>query len=161
MGGKCQCCGYNKCVDALEIHHLDPEEKSFTVSALRANHGSWDSIVKELRKCVMLCGICHAEYHAGMREIPADAQRFNEEYVDYKALGKEKSFCPICKEEKEEFNKTCSYKCAAVYKAPIDWSKYDLKKMYVDEKKTQTEIGTIVGLSDVAVSKRLKKLGLK
>lgn len=23
-GGKCQICGYDKCVGALEFHHLDP-----------------------------------------------------------------------------------------------------------------------------------------
>lgn len=28
-GGKCKICGYNKCVDALEFHHRNPEEKEF------------------------------------------------------------------------------------------------------------------------------------
>lgn len=23
-GGKCQCCGYDKCIQALEFHHIDP-----------------------------------------------------------------------------------------------------------------------------------------
>ena len=23
-GGKCSICGYNKCIEALEFHHLDP-----------------------------------------------------------------------------------------------------------------------------------------
>ena len=27
MGGKCAICGYDKCADALEIHHIKPEEK--------------------------------------------------------------------------------------------------------------------------------------
>ena len=27
MGNKCQICAYNKCNDALELHHLDPNEK--------------------------------------------------------------------------------------------------------------------------------------
>lgn len=26
-GGKCEICGYNKCIDALEFHHLDPQKK--------------------------------------------------------------------------------------------------------------------------------------
>ena len=26
-GGKCSICGYDKCIGALEFHHLDPDEK--------------------------------------------------------------------------------------------------------------------------------------
>ena len=32
-GGKCQCCGYNKYVGALEFHHINSEEKDFGISA--------------------------------------------------------------------------------------------------------------------------------
>jgi hypothetical protein len=32
-GGECSICGYNKCVAALEFHHLNPSEKDFTISA--------------------------------------------------------------------------------------------------------------------------------
>ena len=28
-GDKCQICGYNKCIKALEFHHLDENEKEF------------------------------------------------------------------------------------------------------------------------------------
>ena len=31
-GGKCQRCGYNTCLKALEFHHLDPSKKDFTIS---------------------------------------------------------------------------------------------------------------------------------
>lgn len=31
-GGKCQVCGYDKCNDALDFHHLDPTEKDFSIS---------------------------------------------------------------------------------------------------------------------------------
>ena len=29
-GGKCEICGYNKNLSALEFHHKDPSEKEFT-----------------------------------------------------------------------------------------------------------------------------------
>lgn len=32
-GGKCQICGYNKCIRALDFHHRDPEKKDFGLSA--------------------------------------------------------------------------------------------------------------------------------
>ena len=60
MGGKCQCCGYNKCLPALEFHHLDPSEKDFELSAKI----SWSQIEKELKKCVLLCSNCHKEAHS-------------------------------------------------------------------------------------------------
>lgn len=29
-GGKCQKCGYDKCIRALAFHHINPKEKKFT-----------------------------------------------------------------------------------------------------------------------------------
>jgi len=31
-GGKCEVCGYSRCRDALEFHHLDDNNKSFGIS---------------------------------------------------------------------------------------------------------------------------------
>jgi len=28
-GGKCEKCGYNRCIDALEFHHLKNSDKNF------------------------------------------------------------------------------------------------------------------------------------
>src|SRR6478609_2278690 len=36
-GGCCSLCGYNKCIEALEFHHLDPAEKDFQIS----NMSNW------------------------------------------------------------------------------------------------------------------------
>ena len=35
-GGKCEICGYNKCIDALEFHHLDPSQKNFLLSKIKS-----------------------------------------------------------------------------------------------------------------------------
>ncbi|MGI8669633.1 MAG: hypothetical protein ACR2J3_07260 [Aridibacter sp.] len=59
-GGKCQKCGYNKCVGAMDFHHINPDEKDFTISG---NSGKWEKIKKELDKCDLLCKNCHAELH--------------------------------------------------------------------------------------------------
>ena len=32
LGGKCANCGYDRCNEALEVHHLNPEEKEFTIA---------------------------------------------------------------------------------------------------------------------------------
>ena len=65
-GGKCQCCGYNKCIDALEFHHLDKKEKDFTISG---KSWSFEKIKKETDKCILVCSNCHKEIHAGLIEI--------------------------------------------------------------------------------------------
>jgi len=60
MGGNCARCGYDKCYDALDFHHIG--EKLF---ALAANwHRSWKSIEEEIKKCELLCANCHREEHA-------------------------------------------------------------------------------------------------
>ena len=61
MGGKCSICGYNRCNKALELHHLDPEEKQFTFA--QNTNRSWQSIVSELPKTILVCANCHREIH--------------------------------------------------------------------------------------------------
>lgn len=69
MGGCCQICGYDKYVGALQFHHLDPNEKDFSLSKTGRTY-VWDDVKKELDKCICLCANCHAEVHAGLKTIP-------------------------------------------------------------------------------------------
>lgn len=62
-GGKCNRCGYNKCIDALVFHHTNPNEKNFGL-AQSGNTHSWESYWKEVQKCELLCANCHAEEHS-------------------------------------------------------------------------------------------------
>jgi hypothetical protein len=68
LGGKCTICGYNKCVDALDFHHLDPKEKSFAIS-YKGYTRSWENVKLELAKCILLCANCHRELEAGLIKI--------------------------------------------------------------------------------------------
>lgn len=61
MGDKCQLCGYNKCIKALEFHHIDPKEKDFTFN--KAKSKSWEVTNLELQKCILVCANCHREIH--------------------------------------------------------------------------------------------------
>ena len=63
-GGKCECCGYDKCIEALEFHHLDPGKKDFTISGTSR---SFDILKIEADKCILVCSNCHKEIHAGVR----------------------------------------------------------------------------------------------
>ena len=59
-GGKCVRCGYNKCLKALEFHHVDPTKKDFTISN---DHFRLIDAVKESKKCILICSNCHKELH--------------------------------------------------------------------------------------------------
>ena len=63
-GGRCEICGYDKCVGALQFHHLDPTQKDFTPSE-KYNGGkiNMEELYSEVDKCQLLCANCHAEKH--------------------------------------------------------------------------------------------------
>lgn len=60
-GGMCCVCGYNKCIAALEFHHLESEDKDFNVS--KAYSYSESKLLSEVEKCQLLCSNCHREVH--------------------------------------------------------------------------------------------------
>ncbi len=47
----------------LAFHHLDPATKVIEVAKMGSH--SYDKIVKEINKCVVLCRNCHADVHCG------------------------------------------------------------------------------------------------
>ena len=71
-GGACAACRYDRCIAALHFHHVDPTEKTFTLS----HRGVTRSLARarhEAAKCILLCGNCHAEVEAGLRMLPDKA----------------------------------------------------------------------------------------
>ena len=68
-GGCCQVCGYYRCLEALELHHLDPTQKDFGISH-KGYTRSWEKVKGEADKCILLCANCHREVHAGMLQLP-------------------------------------------------------------------------------------------
>ncbi len=65
-GGCCQVCGYDKSVRALEFHHIDPNEKDFTISG---KSWSFERLKNEVDKCVLVCANCHIEIHEGLVKL--------------------------------------------------------------------------------------------
>jgi len=61
-GGKCELCGYNKSLAALEFHHKDPSKKDFTISHAKQRAFN-EKMKKELDKCLLVCANCHRETH--------------------------------------------------------------------------------------------------
>lgn len=71
-GGKCFRCGYDKCMAALDFHHIDPSQKEFSLGPLiralavktkNAKERILKKIQMEIDKCILLCANCHREEH--------------------------------------------------------------------------------------------------
>lgn len=62
LGDKCSSCGYDKCIDAIEFHHINPKEKDTNVCIMLGKAWS-DKMEKEIKKCKLLCSNCHREHH--------------------------------------------------------------------------------------------------
>lgn len=58
-GNKCSMCGYDKCLTALEFHHVIPNEKDGYKS-----NWTFERNKQELDKCILVCANCHREIHA-------------------------------------------------------------------------------------------------
>jgi transposase len=69
FGGCCALCGYKRYAGALQFHHLDPAEKSFSLSGFGVTR-SLERARAEAPKCVLMCANCHAEVEAGIATIP-------------------------------------------------------------------------------------------
>lgn len=67
-GGKCVSCGYKKCNNVLEFHHLDPSKKEFSIAHARLTSFN-DEVKKELDNCALVCANCHREIHAGFLDL--------------------------------------------------------------------------------------------
>lgn len=158
MGGKCQICGYNRCNNALEFHHIDPKEKDFAFGKALANPKKWNTVVEELRKCVLLCANCHREVHDNAVSLPINFQNFDESYARYTAKTQERAFdkCPICDNDKPIIRLTCSRACAAKKSRTVDWDNINVNDL-LNKYGSYEAVGRVLGLSGSAVKKHYKK----
>lgn len=59
-GGRCEACGYDISIAALEFHHRDSKTKDFGLGDFS---GPWERLVAEADKCDLLCANCHRRRH--------------------------------------------------------------------------------------------------
>lgn len=162
MGGKCACCGYNKCNRALELHHLDPKEKDFTFSD--NTNRAWSKVVLELPKTILLCANCHRELHDGLIDNSKLQTSFNAEKaqeinqqieLSKTALVKQ---CEICGKPISKYAKYCT-DCSAKQRRTVERPsreqlKYDIRNM------PMLQVGKKYNVSDNAIRKWCVKMNL-
>jgi hypothetical protein len=55
----CNKCGYDDSSQSLDAHHINPDDKEFSLSCM--DRASITEIDKELSKCEILCSNCHRQ----------------------------------------------------------------------------------------------------
>lgn len=166
-GGKCEICGYDKPIAGVyHFHHKNPEEKEFTVARYMSR--SFENLVKEVDKCMLICGNCHAEEHdKEFSEIREQTIKSWEEWDIEEQAKREKKKkvykpCIQCKEDFHSNNKGqkyCSVKCRVVGQQKVEKpSKAELKKLI--EENSWLALGRKFGVSDNAVRKWARKYKL-
>lgn len=72
-------CGCAKCGEkrkfALDFHHRNPEEKVNEISHM-IKSASISNLEKEINKCILLCSICHREFHILEKELNITLEQY-------------------------------------------------------------------------------------
>lgn len=155
-GGKCILCGYMRCKEGLEFHHLEPEHKDFSISH-RINLG-WYQIKTELDKCVLVCATCHREVHAGFVSInletlppPVDIEIKTHDVIRL-------HFCNDCGDRVYRQSEHC-VKCSSIKKRKVARPEKDELAKLLWEYPT-VQLGLRWGVSDKAIEKWAKNWNL-
>jgi hypothetical protein len=156
-GGKCEICGYNKNLSALEFHHKDPNEKEFQIDARRFANTNLDILEQELNKCMILCSNCHREIH----NPDLDCNNINNIYDKISVTtfeNKSGRICPICGNRfpKAKGKIYCSRKCRDIAEGKDKYpSKEEVKNKY-DELKSWQKVADYYNLSRKVIQ-RIKR----
>lgn len=161
FGGRCCICGFDAFQEALEFHHVNPQNKSFGLTDSNAVTKALESQLEEARKCVLLCANCHRGVHAGYLELPLGAElSFNEERAQELIKEKQKKIyrCERCGAEITHKAKLC-VECASLVSRKVDRPSRDELKNLIREKPF-THIAKDYSVSDNAVRRWCDSYGL-
>jgi hypothetical protein len=133
-GGKCEICGYDKNIAALEFHHINPEEKELPLDSRHLSNTSTVKIMEELEKCVLVCANCHREIHNpefAKENIAILTEQRTSKHIP--VAKNKKHYCKNCGNEIENYTsgkKYCSKECreADTNKTMLEYN--DLVKKY-------------------------------
>jgi len=149
LGGKCCICGYNKCVDALDFHHIEKKNGSETISS-KIYRLSFSKVIDELKKCILVCANCHREIHS--IGVNVDYQIHFKKWIS--------KICPYCNRSFETGTDNVTYCSKICYdlaqRRVVRPSKETLEKL-LNDGETWANIGRVFGVSDTAVRKWARK----
>nr|UWG87036.1 MAG: NinG protein [Bacteriophage sp.] len=162
-GGKCEKCGYDKNISALEFHHKNPEEKDFQLDIRKFSNSNLDSLQKELDKCELLCANCHRELHHPDLDI-SNIKELLEEGKYKTSFSNKKEFgdvCPICGKrfKKSKGKLYCSEECR--FKSKNYPEKETLLKKLHDFSGNYRKVAEFFKLTRKIITNLVKRYNLK
>lgn len=162
-GKKCALCGYDRLPSALEFHHIDPSQKSYTIACGGTCH-DLEKDLAEIKKCLLVCANCHREIHGNLytQEQLWEKQFYDENYANVLREDKFRKFnakeysCKECgititKYSNSGLCSICSHKNRRTIERPL---REELKKLI--RTTSFTKIGVMYGVSDNAIRKWCK-----
>ena len=155
---KCCLCGFYEVQEALDFHHVNPQEKSFGISGSLNQTKSLAAQLQELKKCILVCANCHRGIHAGIYMVPASWQNLYDENIANELLNDleeikthKKKYCQRCGAEITAQATYCK-SCAALIQRQCDRpSREELKQKI--RIMPFTQIATHYKVSDNAIRK--------
>ena len=117
-GGKCEICGYDKNISALEFHHIDPSNKNFQLDSRHFSNNTIDNLQNEINKCILLCANCHREIHNPSLKLEEIDNIIDDIKKTSFTNKKEKKKCLICGKIIKNANGKiyCSNECREIAK---------------------------------------------
>lgn len=182
LGGSCTKCGYSKYIEALEFHHRDPTQKDFSFAA-KGLCRKFEVVRAELLKCDLLCANCHRELHADLRVSRTKEEKRGRPQLKWPSLGELnalvqeeplssiairysvsratiRNWCKVLGVKLPEHASRLPGSKKPGFKSRTLWPSPDLLKILV-WKKPVLQVAKDLGVSDVAVQKRCKRLGIE
>jgi hypothetical protein len=153
-GGKCERCGYSRCIASLHFHHTDPSKKDFQISGRVVR---WENLFPELDKCQLVCSNCHGEiHHAEREERLKELERRAREQVPKRRLVGWKP-CKGCATQVKDTATFCSRQCKGRSQEKGLWpNEASLRQMFKDL--TLAEMSERLNLSQKTVRKKRNQL---
>ena len=167
-GNRCNICGYDKTVSALEFHHIDPSSKDYAIGA----QGTCRDIQKdlnEIKKCILVCSNCHREIHEGIYST--------EELLNYKIFDEKMADSLVSERNEHLYGKVyvcsqCGKEITSGAKTGLCSSCYTSQNRVVKERPLREELKILIrnysfaelgrryGVSDNAIRKWCKAVNL-
>ncbi|MBR9705542.1 hypothetical protein GOV14_00755 [Candidatus Pacearchaeota archaeon] len=165
FGSCCSFCKYDRCHKALEFHYVDPSEKNITISTLGILT-KWVKIIKEIKKCIMVCSNCHREIHSGMISQKQVKNIYQENFIEVmrkldeevqrwtnKSKNKKNYYCVDCNKIIDKRAKRCAF----CYNLNRKKNRPPKEQLLKEIKETNyCAVGRKYGVSDNAIRKWLK-----
>ena len=149
FGGECVICGYKKCMNSLDFHHIDELTKTQRPSYV-ITHWTWERAIKELEKCILVCSNCHGEIHEKKSNV--DLRNYVKPWIN--------KSCPVCNESfdtKDEKQNYCSSECRIIGNRIVERPTKEQLSDLITNKISWTKMGKIFHVSDNAVRKWAKQ----